>query len=573
MLVRKGQVLFRDSLAHNCVRAAFTLTDSVEHIEFVTSNSDNITFLGFVTPDFERTHARFVVRHIAEFKLTAEAAIVHEFREGVRKSTCTHVMNKRNRVFFVHRPAAVDDFLAAAFHFRVFTLHRRKVERFITGTVSNRASSTATETNQHGRTTENDQVVTRVDVTLFDVLVLDVTETASKHNRLVVTADFGTLFRRNFLFERTEVTEDVRTAVFVVKCGTTERAVNHNVESRSDAGRATKVLFPRLNCTRKLEVRNAEAREAGLRLGTLTRCTFVADFTTTTRSGTRERRNSRRMVVGFDLHEDVDFFVVEVVLVVARVSVETASRCTLHHSGVILVSAEDVGIVELVSVLDHLEQGLVLLHAVDGPFGTEHLVAAVFRVGLSEHVKFNVGRVALEFSEVLDEIIDFVGGEGKAHFLVSLHESVATFGKHRNHIERTRFFLAEENFESGSVGKHGLRHAVVNLGRNLFTCASWSSTFKLHVVSNGAFDALDCREAANVSDIGSLRAPRADRTRTRADHKEFTFERLDFAHRAVMKDLFERFLFGSGQVGGQIHHMEEFGIHRCNRNPSGLKIR
>ena len=521
-------MLFWNRFAHHSVRATFALTDCIEHIELVAGDCDHITFLGFVTPDFKRTHARFVVRHVAEFKLTAEAAIVHQFREGVRKSTCTHVMNKGNRVFFVHRPAAVDDFLAAAFHFRVFTLHRGKVEGFITGTVCDRACSTATETDEHRRTAENDQVVTRVDVTLFNVLVLDVAKTASQHNRLVVTANFGTLFRRNFLFKSTEVTENVRTAIFVVERSAAERTFDHNVQSRRNAGRASEVLFPRLNCTWKLEVRNAEARKTGLRLTTLTRCTFVADFATTTRSGTRERRNGRRVVVGFDLHQNIDFFVVEVVLVRTRIRVETSSRCTFHHSRVILISAEDVGIVKLVSVLDHLEQGLVLLHAIDGPFGTEHLVTAVFRVGLSEHVKFHVRRVALEFGEVLDEVIDFVRRKSEAHFLVGLHEGVAAFGKHRDHVQRTRFFLAEEHFERSLIRKHGLGHAVMDFCLDLFGNFFRDATVKVHIVGNRAFNALDFRKSANVSDIRCLGAPWANRTRTRSDNKKRTFRFLRF---------------------------------------------
>ena len=252
------------------------------------------------------------------------------------------------------------------------------------------------------------------------------------------------------------------------------------------------------------------------------------------------------MVVGLDLHEDVDFFVVEVVLVVARVGVVASSDSALHHGGVVLVGAKDVGVVELVGVLDHLEQGLVLLHAVDGPFGTEHLVAAVFRVGLSEHVEFHVGRVALELGEVLHEVVDFVGREREAHFLVGLHEGVAALVEHRNHIQRTRFFLAEEHFERGGVGEHGLGHAVMNLGGNFLAGTGGHCTFKLHVVSDGAFDALDSREAADVSDISSLGAPRADGTRTRAHHKEFAFESLGFAGRTVVQHLLQGFGFRIG---------------------------
>ena len=262
----------------------------------------------------------------------------------------------------------------------------------------------------------------------------------------------------------------------------------------------------------------------------------------------------------------------EVVLVRTRVSVEAASDSALHHGGVVLVSAEDVGIVELVGVLDHLEQGLVLFDAVDSPFGTEHLVAAVFRVGLSEHVEFHVGGVALELGEVLHQVIDFVRGKCEAHFLICFYEGVAAFGKHRNHVQRTRFFLAEENFQGGGVGENGLGHAVVNLGRDFFAGTGRHRTFELHIVSDGAFDALDSREAADVSNIGRLGAPRADSTRTRAHHKEFAFKSLGFAGRTVVQHLLQSFGFRIGEFGGQVHHVQEFSVNGSDRKACAFEI-
>ena len=53
---------------------------------------------------------------------------------------------------------------------------------------------------------------------------------------------------------------------------------------------------PRIGTT---VIRIREAAKTGLRTSTAARSAFVTDFTAATRGSTRERRDSRRVVVGF----------------------------------------------------------------------------------------------------------------------------------------------------------------------------------------------------------------------------------------------------------------------------------
>ena len=90
-------------------------------------------------------------------------------------------------------PAAVDDFLAAAFHFRVFALHRGEIQVSRAGAGGHRRGRTAAQTDQHGRAAEHDQLGADGDFTFLHVLGANVTHTAGQHDRLVVAAHFLTV--------------------------------------------------------------------------------------------------------------------------------------------------------------------------------------------------------------------------------------------------------------------------------------------------------------------------------------------------------------------------------------------
>ena len=81
-----------------------------------------------------------------------------------------------------------------------------------------------------------------------------------------------------------------------------------------------------------------------------------------------------------------------------------------NDGGVVAVGGEDVGVFGgLVGVTDHAEEGAIGGDAIDGPAGVEDFVAAMFAVGLGEHVELDVGGVAVEGAEFPEEVVDFVG--------------------------------------------------------------------------------------------------------------------------------------------------------------------
>src|SRR5690606_3834465 len=143
-------------VTHYRIRGTFAGTDGVEFRQIFLGHGQNVTFLGFVRPDGQRAHARLVVRYVTQFKLTATAAVVHQFREGVRNTASAYVVNKGNRVFIAQLPAAVDHFLTTAFHFRVFALHGGEIQIGIRLTRRHRRRRATTQTNLHGRATQND---------------------------------------------------------------------------------------------------------------------------------------------------------------------------------------------------------------------------------------------------------------------------------------------------------------------------------------------------------------------------------------------------------------------------------
>ena len=62
----------------------------------------------------------------------------------------------------------------------------------------------------------------------------------------------------------------------------------------------------------------------------------------------------------------------------------------------------------------HAEQRNVFHLAINHPIGVEDFMAAMLRVGLREHHQLHIRRIAPHTLEVVDQIIDFVFGQGQA---------------------------------------------------------------------------------------------------------------------------------------------------------------
>src|SRR5690606_21478461 len=112
-----------------------------------------------------------------------------------------------------------------------------------------------------------------------------------------------------------------------------------------------------------------ETGQASLRLGTAPGGAFVANLATRAGGGTGERRNGRRVVVSFHLHQDMDGFLIGGVLAGLRVRIETPGGVADDYGGVVLVRGQHTLAVHLEGVLNHAEQGLFLTFAVDVPAG------------------------------------------------------------------------------------------------------------------------------------------------------------------------------------------------------------
>ena len=128
MTVFQRQVHLFGCFTDNGVRRALAFTDSVELLQLSWRNGHYVTFLRLVTPDFERAHARFVVKNIAQLEAATAFAVAYQLRHGVRQAARAHVVDKQNRVRFAQLPAAVDNFLTTTLHFWVITLYGGEIE-------------------------------------------------------------------------------------------------------------------------------------------------------------------------------------------------------------------------------------------------------------------------------------------------------------------------------------------------------------------------------------------------------------------------------------------------------------
>ena len=134
-------------------------------------------------------------------------------------------MNGDDGVVFAQLPAAVDDFLRAAFDFWVATLYRVEVQLGRVFTCGHRRSCTATQTNQQAWAAQlNEQSAFRDDV-FVGLLVLNVAQATCNHDGLVVAAH-GAVEQ---FFKRAEITQQIGATEFIVKRCATNRALNHDV--------------------------------------------------------------------------------------------------------------------------------------------------------------------------------------------------------------------------------------------------------------------------------------------------------------------------------------------------------
>ncbi len=161
---------------------------------------------------------------------------------------------------------------------------------------------------------------------------------------------------------------------------------------------------------RQHQVGHGKAGQSGFRLRAAPSRTFVTDLATGTGRGARKRRDRSRVVVRLDLHQDMRQFVgCPVHIAVLRTTrIETRDGCAFNDGRVVAVGNDSAFRLQLMRVLDHAEQRLVLLFAVDGPVRIENLVPAMFAISLREHHQLDIGWITLCLCKGVDEIIDFI---------------------------------------------------------------------------------------------------------------------------------------------------------------------
>src|SRR5690554_953508 len=97
-------------------------------------------------------------------------------------------MNKADGIGFAQRPATVDHLLGTPLDLGVTALYRSEVEIGTGGARRHRRSRPATQANQHGRTTQHNQLATDRNFALLDMVFADVAVTPRQHDRFVVAA-------------------------------------------------------------------------------------------------------------------------------------------------------------------------------------------------------------------------------------------------------------------------------------------------------------------------------------------------------------------------------------------------
>ena len=143
----------------------------------------------------------FFQRHFAQLEYRAASGIVDQFGEGVGQAARAHVVDGDNRVFVAELPAAVDDFLCAAFDFGVAALHGVEVQRRVVRAGIHRRSRAAAQADKHTRAAQLNQQRAFGDFVFMCLLCLNAAQTAGNHNRFVVAANLTV----ELLFKGTEV--------------------------------------------------------------------------------------------------------------------------------------------------------------------------------------------------------------------------------------------------------------------------------------------------------------------------------------------------------------------------------
>ena len=480
----------------------------------VTLQRKHVALLGLAAPDLHRVHGGLFVVDRAERELSARR--LHEFRAAIGKSACTDIVDGKDGVLPPHRRAGVDHALTASLHFRVTALNTVEVERLVVRAGHHRARRAAAEADAHCGPADLHDVRAGLDRLLLHLVADDHAVSARKHDGLVVAP----VDARRHALVRAEEARELRTAELVAERGAADWAFRHDRERRGETLWKFRVLaLPRLRVTGDVQVAHHEAADARVRARAAARGRLVADFATHARRRARVGRNRRRVIVGFDLHQLIELELAEAVGGTTGNSGFSGIRAeylgceAFHDRRVVLVGDERALPVLLVGVLDHPEEGILLLLPVDDELRAKDLVAAVFGIHLTEHHEFRVRGIAPRRLEALGEVLHLRLADRETERNVRLANRLHAASEHVERDAGLRRRTVEEVVE---VRVHALGHAVVQRANAL---ADWESRHLGglcgNAIADAAFDARDALETAVAEDVGGLRRPRRNRALAR----------------------------------------------------------
>ena len=165
------------------------------------------------------------------------------------------------------------------------------------------------------------------------------------------------------------------------------------------------------------------------------------------------------------LGEDVRGFLPPVV-VAGRIGIKAPDVGPLDHRGIVGIGDHSALRAGLVAFANHAEQGVQLILAIDGPARIEYLVAAMFRIRLRKHHQLDIGRVALEAGEVVDQVINLVVRERQAKFHIRLYQCCASAAENVDTHQWLWRDMMKQRVSLLDRFEHRLGHAIVQSGGN-----------------------------------------------------------------------------------------------------------
>ena len=123
--------------------------------------------------------------------------------------------------------------------------------------------------------------------------------TTGDHDGLVITTSLSA----NGLLKDSEVTTQVWSSKLIIKCGSTNWSIDHDLQwGRNTLRLAIRTFLPGEVRARNMQVRYGKSGEACFGFTANTRCAFISDLTTRSGRCPLKRCNRSGMVMGLHLH-------------------------------------------------------------------------------------------------------------------------------------------------------------------------------------------------------------------------------------------------------------------------------